>query len=129
MTQRKDYPEADQTAMFDPEPVANTTAGAGGRHQAAMNRAISAAKRDGHTTEVDEGLTTLLQAGAWALDRFEKENRAYGPSKMLDPIREALHAAGMTPEARADRAGGSDTDAAILELTRALGQLDDAPAE
>ena len=65
---------------------------------------------------MDEGLETVLRAGAWALDSFESQNKPYGPTKIIDQMVAALREARMTPESR-DVA----TDDEIKDLLHGLG--------
>lgn len=112
-------PKAGQTAMFGPE-IDQTIPP--GRHSEAMARAIGAAQDAELVAAADEGLLTVLRAGAWALDTFERQNQPYGPSKLLDPLVNALTQAHMTPESR-----GTDTDANIAALLADLGKADPGP--
>ena len=68
---------------------------------------------------MDEGLATVLMSGAWALDKFEAHGQAYGPSKTIQPMVEALREARMTPDARQ-----TTTDDNIQELVRDLAAAD-----
>lgn len=92
-----------------------------GRHSEAMDRALNAAADKGLTEDVDEGLLTLARAGAWSLDAFEAQNKPYGPAKLLDPLREVLAAARLTPDARQ-----TTVDDQIAELLADLGDPDPA---
>lgn len=61
-------------------------------------------------------------AGAWALDSFEAQNKPYGPSKIIDPILNALRAAQMTPDTRLD--DGTDTLSELLREISAPDEVD-----
>lgn len=97
-----------------------------GRHSAAMDRAVTAARTAEVVADLDEGLTTVLRAGAWALDSMEASGHHYGPAKLLPGLTEALREAHMTPDSRQ-----TDTDAAIADLLADLAAVDtdeDTPA-
>lgn len=104
-------PREGQEALFPPPTNADDMLINRGRHSTAMASALDRAKQDGLLADVDDGLATVLLAGAWALDSFEAQNKPYGPSKMMEPMLNALQAAGMTPDAR-----GTQTDNHIQEL-------------
>ena len=95
-----------------------------GRHSAAVDRALDAARAAELIGSVDEAAATLLRAGAWSLDAFEAQNKPYGPAKLIDPMVAALREARMTPDSRQ-----TDTDDEIKDLLHALAQPDDANAE
>lgn len=90
-----------------------------GRHSQATARAIAAAQAAELISDVDEAATTLLRAGAWALDAFEAQNKPYGPSKLMQGMNETLRELHMTPEARQD-----DTDDAMGELLAQMAGMD-----
>lgn len=121
-------PRTGQAGLFDVEATADAREGEvlRGRHSDAMDRAIAAAQDAEIVAEADEGLTTLLRAGAWALDSMEKSRHHYGPSKLIPALTEALRDAHMTPESRS-----TGTDDAIAELVADLAKMDteddDAP--
>lgn len=121
-------PGQGQADLFDVEPVAVKRAGQvlRGRHSEAMDRAVTAARSAEVVGDLDEGLTTVLRAGAWALDSMEASGHHYGPAKLLPGLTEALREAHMTPESRQ-----TDTDTAIADLLADLGAMDttddDAP--
>ncbi|MFC9897669.1 hypothetical protein ACFVMC_28605 [Nocardia sp. NPDC127579] len=95
-----------------------------GRHAAAVEKAITAARADQTLIDADEAALTLVRAGAWALDVFEAQNKPYGPSKLLGPVLDALKELRMTPETRA--VAQHDT---LEELLRELATPSpDAPA-
>lgn len=104
-------PREGQEALFAPPTTSDDMLVNRGRHANAMGAALARARADGLLSEVDSGLATVLLSGAWALDSFEAQNKPYGPSKMIQPMLEALQAAGMTPDAR-----GTQTDDHIQEL-------------
>ncbi|AKI28615.1 hypothetical protein GMA5_1 [Gordonia phage GMA5] len=115
-------PTTGQESLFDAvESTATARAGQvlRGRHSQAMDRAIDAARTAEVVGPMDEGLTTVLRAGAWALDSMERSGHHYGPSKLIPGITEALRDAHMTPESRQ-----TDTDAAIVELLNDLAKAD-----
>lgn len=120
-------PGTGQAQLFETETVAPRRAGQvlRGRHSKAMDRAITAARDSGEVTDLDEGLTTVLRAGAWALDSMETSGHHYGPAKLVPAITEALRDAHMTPESRA---AGDSTDAAIEQLIHDLNKIDDDDA-
>lgn len=84
-----------------------------------MDDAILAARSAEVVGDLDAGLTTVLRAGAWALDSMERSGHHYGPAKLLPGLTEALRDAHMTPESRQ-----TDTDAALADLLTELGTLD-----
>ena len=96
-----------------------------GRHSEAMDRALAAAQDQDAIAEIDEGLQTVLRAGAWSLDAFEAQNKPYGPTKIIDQLVGALREARMTPDSR-DVA----TDDEIKDILNALGPTapSDSPA-
>ncbi|MGW0247932.1 hypothetical protein ACWDYH_14990 [Nocardia goodfellowii] len=115
-------PEHEQDSMFPELP--NTDAvlrTQSGRHAAAVERAIAAARADQALIDADEAALTLVRAGAWALDVFEAQNKPYGPSKLLGPVLDALKELRMTPETRA--VAQHDT---LEELLRELATPDTA---
>lgn len=119
-------PKAGQDALFDTvELVAERRAGQvlRGRHSIAMDKAINAARTAEIVGDLDAGLTTVLRAGAWALDSMEASNHHYGPAKLIPAMTEALRDAHMTPEARK-----TETDNAITELVKELAGLDEETA-
>lgn len=114
-------PGAGQSELFEVEASAVVREGqvTRGRHSDAMDRAIAAASEQHITDDVDEGLTTVLRAGAWALDVMELRNQSYGPSKLIPAITEALREARMTPEARQ-----GTLESGIADLLTQLGSAD-----
>lgn len=115
-------PGAGQDALFaTDESTAPRRAGQvlRGRHSQAMDAALTAARAQQITTEVDDGLATVLRAGAWALDSMETSGHHYGPAKLIPGLTEALRDMHMTPEARQ-----TDTDTAIAELLADLGGVE-----
>ncbi|WNO26663.1 terminase small subunit [Gordonia phage Rahul] len=111
-------PGAGQESLFEPiESAAQRRAGQllRGRHSVAMDKAIAAARDAEVLGDIDDGLATVLRAGAWALDSMETSGHHYGPAKLVPAITEALRDAHMTPEARV-----TDTDTAIADLLRDL---------
>lgn len=114
-------PRTGQDGLFDVEATAQARLGEvlRGRHSDAMDRAIAAARESEIVTDADEGLTTILRAGAWALDSMEKSNHHYGPSKLIPGLTEALRDAHMTPESRQ-----TDVDADIAALIADLAKMD-----
>ena len=115
-------PGEGQSALFEPtERVGERRAGQllRGRHSVAMDSAIEAAKSAEIIGAVDDGLATVLRAGAWALDSMEASGHHYGPAKLVPAITEALRDAHMTPESRT-----TDTDSAIADLLTDLAQAE-----
>lgn len=84
-----------------------------------MDRAVAAATAAEVVGELDEGLTTVLRASAWALDSMEASGHHYGPAKLVPAVTEALREAHMTPESRA-----TDADGAIAELMRSMAAME-----
>lgn len=117
-------PKADQIDLFEAVAVTRPDKVPRGRHSEAMDRAIAAVHARGQLDALDEGLTTVLRAGATALDMLEAQNKPYGPAKLIDPMVAALREARMTPDSRQ-----TDTDDEIKDLLHALAQPDDANAE
>lgn len=116
-------PKAGQDALFDAvELLAERRAGQvlRGRHSIAMDTAIDAARSAEVIGDIDAGITTVLRAGAWALDSMEASTHHYGPAKLIPAITEALRDAHMTPESRK-----TETDTAIHDLLTELGGIDD----
>ncbi|GMV27713.1 MAG: hypothetical protein AMXMBFR58_37440 [Phycisphaerae bacterium] len=119
-------PKAGQSALFDAvELVAERRTGQvlRGRHSIAMDTAIDAARSAEVVGDIDAGLTTVLRAGAWALDSMEASTHHYGPAKLIPALTEALNAAHMTPEARK-----TETDNAIHDLLAELAGADEEAA-
>ena len=87
---------------------------AAGRHSAAAETAIAAAKRDGYLTEVDGAALAAIRAGAWAFDEFEARRLPYGPAKLIQPYLDTLNALHMTPQARRELQGSADDALAAL---------------
>lgn len=95
-------PDAGQTDMFpDLAGDGAVVRTARGRHAKAVEQAITAARSDELLGDADEAALALVRAGAWALDTFEAQNKPYGPSKIINPILDALKELRMTPETRA----------------------------
>ncbi|MCT1804393.1 hypothetical protein M3B20_01410 [Corynebacterium sanguinis] len=109
-------PREGQLGLFESEAVKQPDMVLRGRHSAAMDRAITAATDRDLLDDVDEGILTVLRAAAWSLDSFESQNKPYGPSKLIDPLVNALREAHLTPDSRAE-----STDEAIKELLHDLG--------
>lgn len=109
-------PREGQLGLFEKQAVKEPDMVLRGRHSEAMDRAIIAAQDQDGLAAMDEGLETVLRAGAWALDSFESQNKPYGPTKIIDQMVAALREARMTPESR-DVA----TDDEIKELLHDLG--------
>ena len=112
-------PRVGQESLFEQVGEARQGQVLRGRHSEAMDRALAAARNAELVDAVDEGLATVLRAGAWSLDVFEAQNKPYGPSKIVQQMTEALREAHMTPEARK-----TDTDAAIASLLEDLASMD-----
>jgi len=109
----KKAPKTGQDELF---PISETPSSRlSRRHSTAMSRALEVATERGILTEVDQGLATLAMAGAWSLDEFERTNQPYGPGKLLEPLREVLESAQMTPGSRA-----SNLDDKIEEMLNEL---------
>lgn len=113
-------PREGQDALFEPEAIKTPDMVLRGRHSEAMDRAVDAARAVDALDDVDDGLITVLRAGAWSLDAFEKQNKPYGPSKIIGEMVEALREARMTPDSRA-----AATDDSIKELLNDLALPDD----
>ncbi|QMV84739.1 hypothetical protein HW450_10380 [Corynebacterium hindlerae] len=94
-------PRAGQLGMFEDEAFSEPGKVLRGRHSDAMDRAIQAARDEGLVSTVDDGILTVLRAGACALDTLEAQNKPYGPAKLIDPMVSALREARLTPESRA----------------------------
>lgn len=109
-------PREGQLGLFEKQAVKEPDMVLRGRHSEAMDRAISSARALDAMADVDEGLQTVLRAGAWALDSFEAQNKPYGPTKIIDQLVGALREARMTPDSR-DVA----TDDEIKDLLNELG--------
>lgn len=108
-------PRAGQESLFEAEAVKRPDQVLRGRHSDAMDRAIAAARSGDLLDDVDDGLLTVLRSAAWSLDSFEAQNKPYGPSKLLDPLVNALREAHLTPDSRAEA-----TDDSIKELLHDL---------
>ena len=108
-------PRDGQTDLFEGVAFAKPDCVLRGRHSDATDAAIAAAAEQHIVDDVDRALLTTLRAGAWALDAFEKENKPYGPAKLIPALTEALREAHMTPESRA-----AETNDNISELLRDL---------
>ena len=116
-------PKAGQAALFEPiDAVADARAGQvlRGRHSVAMDSALTAAREAEVVGDLDEGMATILRAGAWALDSMERSNHHYGPAKLIPALTEALRDMHMTPDSRT-----TDTDSAIVELLEDMAKADD----
>ena len=114
-------PRAGQLGLFENEAVKQPDQVLRGRHSDAMDRALLAAQEQDALSAIDDGLVTVLRAAAWSLDAFEAQNKPYGPSKLIDPMVNALREARLTPDSRA--AAADDEVKALLE---ALNDDDDA---
>lgn len=113
-------PRKGQESLFEDLPVAMPDKVIRGRHGEAMDRALDAARERGALDEIDDGIATVLRAGATALDMLESQNRPYGPAKLIDPMINALREAHLTPESR-----GGETDDAITQLLDDMARIDD----
>lgn len=109
-------PRDGQSELFEAEAVKQPDQVLRGRHSAAMDKAITAARDVDALDDIDDGLVTVIRSAAWALDSFEKQNKPYGPSKLIDPLVAALREARLTPDSRA-----AATDDSIKELLHDLG--------
>lgn len=116
-------PRAGQLGIFEEQAVKKPDQVLRGRHSEAMDRAIIAAQDQDALSPIDEGLQTVLRAGAWSLDVFESQNKPYGPTKIIDGMVAALREARMTPDSR-DVA----TDDEIKDLLNELGPSNPAPS-
>ena len=116
-------PHEGQESLFETEAVKQPDKVLRGRHSEAIDRAISAARGNDLLDDVDAALLTVIRAGGWALDSFESQNKPYGPSKMIEPLVNALREAHLTPDSRAE-----STDDAIKELLHDLGTADTSDA-
>ena len=116
-------PGTGQAELFGAAPIAGPV---DGRHSKAVDRAFSAAAAADLLRPEDEALVTLVRSAAWSLDAFEAQNKPYGPSKLLQPVTEALRELRLTPDSRA-----TETDDSLKELLNDLGgtTTDDAAAE
>lgn len=85
-----------------------------------MDSALTAARAAEVVGDLDEGMATILRAGAWALDSMERSNHHYGPAKLIPALTEALRDMHMTPDSRT-----TDTDSAIVELLEDMAKADD----
>ena len=117
-------PKEGQTGLFEAIAVQKPDMVVRGRHSEAMDRALAAGTERGQLDDMDEGLATVLRAGATALDMLEKQNRPYGPAKLIDPMGAALREARMTPDSRQ-----TETDNDIKDLIDALAQPEDTSPE
>lgn len=116
-------PREGQDALF-PAPTTSDDMRLGtARHQAAFHAALDEAHDRGEIDAMDGALASTLMAGAWALDSFEAQNKPYGPSKIIDPILNALRAAHMTPDTRV-----SDTEDKISALLEEIATPDGVEA-
>lgn len=115
-------PRRGQLGLFEAEATRAPDTVLRGRHSDAMDRALAEARAQDALAPVDEGLETVLRAGAWALDSFEAQNKPYGPSKIIDPIVAALREAHLTPDSRAVAA-----DAEVAQLLQELANHDESP--
>ena len=113
-------PRDGQESLFEALPVSMPDKVIRGRHGVAMDTALDAARERGALDDVDNGLATVLRAGATALDMLESQNRPYGPAKLIDPLVNALREARMTPDSR-----GGETDDAIKEFLADMARIDD----
>ncbi|QFG13031.1 terminase small subunit [Gordonia phage Schiebs] len=111
-------PREGQAALFGADPATPPP----GRHSAAVERALGAARDAGLVDDVDEALLTIVTAGAWSLDTFERQNQPYGPAKLIEPMVNALREARLTPDARQ-----TSVDDSIKELLGDLASADDGP--
>lgn len=118
-------PREGQLGLFEKQAIKEPDMVLRGRHSEAMDRALAAAQDQDAIAEIDEGLQTVLRAGAWSLDSFEAQNKPYGPTKIIDQLVGALREARMTPDSR-DVA----TDDEIKDILNALGPTapSDSPA-
>lgn len=73
-----------------------------GRHEEAVERCITALKRDQLVTDHDEAALTLLRAGARSLDIGEDQGKPYVAAHMLPPVLAVLTQMRMTVETRAN---------------------------
>ena len=110
----------DQGILFErPATPEDMDIDGGGRHSRAMSGALESAAAAGFIDDIDGGLATVLMSGAWSLDKFEAAGQAYGPSKAIQPMVEALREAHMTPDSRQ-----IDTDDKINDLVRELARAE-----
>lgn len=116
-------PRAGQLGIFEEQAVKEPDQVLRGRHSEAMDRALMAAQDQDALSAIDEGLQTVLRAGAWSLDVFESQNKPYGPTKIIDGMVAALREARMTPDSR-DVA----TDDEIKDLLHELGPSNPTPS-
>ncbi|WCZ36178.1 hypothetical protein CHEID_10580 (plasmid) [Corynebacterium heidelbergense] len=116
-----------QAHLFDPPTTKDSQRLDGGRHSRAMAGALSAARDAGLIDRIDDGLATVLLAGAWELDSHEAQNQPYGPSKVIPAMVEGLREARMTPDSRQTQT--EDKIAALIDDLAAADAADPAPAE
>lgn len=105
-------PGEGQADLFGAAPVASPI---DGRHSQAVSRAMDAAASAQLIRPEDEAMVTVVRSAAWALDAFEKQNKPYGPSKLLPAVTEALRELRMTPDSRQ-----TETDTKLMELLDGL---------
>lgn len=117
-------PREGQEALFEAEAVKQPDCVLRGRHSMALDAALDAARENQVIHPIDEGIATVLRAGAWALDTLEKQDRPYGPAKLIPAMTEALTAAHMTPESR--KLESEDLAKQLFEDLAALESGDDA---
>lgn len=108
-------PRDGQIDLFEDAPIKRPDKLTRGRHSAAMDEAIAAARERDLVDDVDKGILTVLRSGAWALDSLEASEHHYGIAKIIGPLTETLHEARMTPGSRS-----AATDDAVEELLRDL---------
>ena len=124
-------PGAGQDELFEPtemKAVKRTGTVLRGRHSVAGDKALEAARSAELIADVDGALASVVRAGMWALDQAEASGGSamYVPSKVMQPLTEALRELHMTPDSR-----GTDTEGSIAELAAQLGAIkvdDDEPA-
>ncbi|MFC4127396.1 hypothetical protein [Nocardia rhizosphaerae] len=114
-------PEQGQESLLPEMPANAVVRTRPGRHSEAVERAIDAERNDGTLDDRDDAALSLVRAGAWALDALEAQNKPYGPSKLINPILDALKELRMTPETRA-----TAQDDQVQELLRELATPDPA---
>lgn len=113
-----------QESMFDAVPVERPGHVLRGRHSAAVDAALDAAREADLIGDVDAALATFVRSAAWAVDAFEAQNKPYGPAKLLQPVTDALRELRMTPDARQ-----TETDDKIKELLHELAQAEGGDPE
>lgn len=112
-------PRDGQESMFEALPTSQPGQVLRGRHSAAVDAALAAARDAELIGAPDDALATFVRSAAWAVDAFEAQNKPYGPAKLLQPVTDALRELRMTPDSRQ-----TETDDSIKDLLHELAQAD-----